>query len=403
MRPFVKHITDPQFSLATANPEQIANQLIAASGAYCAFCEAPLGHPGYQEKVSTSDVVDDYDLSSSEMSDDDLPVGYRFQATRGVPRARGLWENYLLCCTACTYWRDGFPRLKDGLEILRKEDKTDYHSICTALRDANTLSSDQVTRVRRAAIACMVWPDTSVDINGVVLELGIRTAELFTFEWSEQSPQQLMDRRLIRVPVEWQQLPWMNVGVSHLWVVPNESFLSTLADPDTITWQVTNTILNLNLNMVLPADANIALPDTSNLVDSRVAQRSVAYTTYLGLWKGLLTPLVERVVHQLGRNDPEFIVGHSWIQLNLRQYCKQIQSAGFWSVAAFALDECLREGIWAGITTDVRRNLLYDVLVQFDPLIALIFPDDAPEPVMVLPGTDVDRLPQFKGDSDASE
>lgn len=385
MRPFIKQITDSllqengTFAAYSFKRSIVVDELLSAAGAYCAFCESPWSEAGSIFKLSTS---------TSDLS---YPVSEGVYCTTvvGLRDFERYWHNHLLVCSSCHAQRGDYPGMRQGLDILRERSREEFDAIINSLTDGTPLNDKQALVVFSAAMSCMVWPDTSLNQGGELIEAGDLTRDLFTYELSEKSPVDLAQAHL-RAPLSDIELqsPWAIHAVKRLWVIPNEAYLRSL-DPITsaaMRFRVQNTLLALNLNHAPPDDAGNA--------DQRVFKRTETYVVARNLWDGILTELVTPLINQMGEDDldEEEITESPIFQVHLRAYSAFVQRNGFWSAIAFALGESLASGIWSEFAVETKENLFYDTMIQYEPLLKEGKPNDAPEGVMVISGSDVERI-----------
>jgi hypothetical protein len=361
MRPILKQAGDPAHSPF----EQLAD----SCELYCSFCEAPLGSvDDIAWKVSPSAGQRQYDIA-----------GARFTWYAGLPPIAGAWVNLLLACASCRAARGEFPGVEEGLQVLLRDDLAQFAGIVAAIHGAG-LSAAQIQTLAGAAASVMVWPDTSLDGDGNVLSLGASTASLFTHEYTRQSQLDLVRRGLVRLTDEQQQQAWAAAPVDGLWVVPDATHVGGLPNPARALEQLRITILALNLNFTEGPFGG---------ADQRVRRRTDAYNAARHLWD-LLTQVALTIV---GAGSPAQIVEDRRLQLLYTQIRQSVRATGFWSAWSHSLLQSLAQAPWTGFPAETRRALAYDLLIQCDPTPLFGPPDDAPEPVMVLSGTDVDRIP----------
>lgn len=195
--------------------------LFSNLGAYCSYCEQPIGNDSAVEhKVPQSTVR-----------------GFRTRATQ--------WRNLLIACQSCNSTKSAKPDKRD----------VPNHSNDTETWYMETLN-------------LWVWPDRNPNLPNQPAPPVDQTYRLFRYERSARTQEWLYQQGLLRKPWGVNAPAWAQAPQTKTWVMPDDTYIGTDA---ALRQRVLNTIVGLNLNL--------NNTDDPGYNDRRVDNRDAAYLT----------------------------------------------------------------------------------------------------------------------------
>lgn len=387
MRPVIKLPARPVSPFESA--DGIRHLLLEAVGPYCAYCESPI----------TMDFPRSHRVSTSSQGADFKFDGRSFTYPEGVGSRRfsPAWVNTQAACTACVAAQGVLPGSLAGFERMRSTNLPRFNQLVSGATGRLRLDDDATDDLYMAALASWVWPDTSSDENGLIVLMGDDTWNLFAFESSAQTQVGLADRGIVRLSPFERTQPWATQSQTKVWVVPNTTFIDSQPDAADLRTRVSNTLLGWNLNY-----SNLSSPTAP---DRRVDNRTAAFQTANAALNHLQA-VVGQVKNAQNKGDED--LGHPRV-VSLTGFIREtLRATGFWSLWArrfvFAMSS---DPLWSAYSESARRLLLYELFVEYEIAERAIEPirasKSAPLPEdtyeadirsqMVLPGTDLDRIP----------
>ena len=390
MRPILK-MPDAEIP-ARSDLTLLRRLLIDAVGAYCAYCESPLTVDVLaSHKVSYKRVVATIDGVDTEM---------RVKAERFTT----AWANLLPGCAACVAAKGEVPDISNGLSLLKEEDDATYRGLLDA--GPRGLDEVQADLLFGYSLRNWVWPDEAANEDGALIVLeGDPTWNLFTYERSERSMTDLVTGDLVRLSGGQAEAPWAVQASTQVWVVPNETWINAQADRESLEEKARATLLGLNLNLHNPSDPRAA----DRRVEHRTAGADAADDCLVALEE-----VVERVRNRPDADlDLDDDLDHDHVESFLSVARESLRATGFWSVWLWWFVHNILEKpspMWSAYSVEARKDLLYRLFVQYEIDLRRLrpsdgirlsqgapIPADAPSDVivtqMVLPGTDLRRMP----------
>ena len=127
--------------------------------------------------------------------------GKTFPYTIGVAPRRftKAWVNQHVICSACAAARGDLPGSQAGFEQLAATNLNRFTELTSTAPRRLRLTNDQADDLFIAAFQTWVWPDVSSDEQGIFVSPGDNTFDLFTFEKSSRTQQDLMQSGLVQL------------------------------------------------------------------------------------------------------------------------------------------------------------------------------------------------------------
>src|SRR5215813_2668471 len=379
----------------------LCHLLIEAVGPYCAYCESPVTNDfPFSRRVSISTTQVPFKFGSAS---------FRYSTGVGSRRFSHAWVNLQVACSACAAAQGDEPGSRAGFERMQAQpNKPEWFNRLTGVTGRLRLSDDELDDLYIQALGSWVWPDVSSDENGLIVLPGDDTWNLLTFDNSPKRQVDLAGEGLLRLdPTEW-SAPWATQAQTKVWVIPNQTFISQQSNSLDLLSRVKRTISGWNLNYCNPT--------APTSPDRRVENRTAA----LAIVDAALNHLTAVVSQVAGQSKGDQDLEHLLV-MELAGFIREtLRSVGFWSLWAQRFlwkignpkdTNSTPPPPWNLYSGTARRLLLYQLFAEYEidhrnPQIQVPLPMEKPwgpkeeiegeediDSQMVLPGTDLGRLP----------
>ena len=397
MRPVMRLLGGPL--LALPERSDLLALLIDSTGDYCLFCELPLRNDAdISHRVYVSDFP--YRVVVNIVEQPQI-------ISRQVTIAG--WERVILCCSACAEARGRKPAVKawdPDYEAQLQRTSPNFGAALDAYLTRNPGAEVEkdgpAIQVYHEGAQSWIWPDTVEDrdneLNSWVAFEGDDTWRLLKYVMYEASQVRLQTERLVRLAPREANEPWATEPEFEAWVEPADGL------DEAVDKRVRDTILGLNLNHYGP------------LSRRRVTARTDAWVS--------ATAEFGRLEELFGRwSGDRAAASRSLFELSRSPYAgalrEAIRATGCWSIWARVMLGRTELDAWSRFEPSAISAFLRSALVQYEES-TKPGPDsgeDAEEEerkegdldeqdeedeeetrfVMVIPGTDLTRLPRALG------
>jgi hypothetical protein len=303
--------------------------LFTQIGAYCSYCEQPIGNDSAVEHKVPKSARNGFDTQATE------------------------WRNVLLACQSCNSAKSDQPS-KRAVDII----------------DQGSNDEDWYL----ATLRLWVWPDRNSNMPSQPAPPVDEIYQLIRYERSARTQESLVNAGLLRK--NWGSVvpAWAQAPQTKTWVLPNDNYINTLGtSANAMRLRVKNTIAGLNLNFNDTDDRRY----NDRRVDNRDAARNDALSA-LGELEGIYFSGVP------GPSKAPVIV-------TIKTVREAALATGFWSVwfSVFreALDNPAAGTRWHGVSADDRKKVLSRTLLYYYP-----DEQGGKETVSLFPGTDNTRI-----------
>jgi hypothetical protein len=324
MRPVVRLL---EKALVGAPAKGRRKLLVRASGEYCLFCEAPLATGKYPPRVH---------MRSS---------GYQLPdnaGTMSVPvDVLSTWANTLLCCPACNDAKGDVPDWYDTLKTLAATQVGLDQG--ARLADGKMEEGPALVVWRRAA-ETWIWPDSAEDgkADGTIVFQGDDTWNMLKLVRVLATQRELEQAGLVQLSPTDKSEEWVNKKLNGVWVVPADGM------SEASRLRALATIRGFNLNYANPSSNDRRAHERTRTWDE--AEQAIA-----GIEKSLLAMAAD--------SSALFAFSAGEETAALRE---TIRKTGFWTVWARMLVARGEKWVQAGFDFWAVRAFLTALLVQYE-------------------------------------